>query len=223
MASTATVASNKQVTVDYKDIYAPDPNDITFVSRKNWYRKQEILAGNSSISNSINRPGPITGMVLGILDVIVTVLIKFSIKMFDVCTYAFNWIYNLIFGNFKGIIPSSLSGGSVISMKYFRYFFTILMPPFGILLAKGMYGWFSVIVCIIITYINYLAGIVYAVLITSRNRYADQYEAYSMINALAQTDNETPAEFLSDSNALLGTCGFLLVIATVFYLLFYFL
>jgi len=208
--------------LEYKDVKEPDPKDLTFVSRKNWYRKQKVLSGNGSIGNSIPRPGPITGMVLGILDVIVTVLVKLGISMFTVCTYAFNWIYNLIFGNFTGIIPTSLSGGSVISMKYFRYIFTIIMPPFGILLAKGLYGWFSIIVCIIITYINYMAGIIYAVLITSRNRYADQYEAYRLIKAYSESDNETPADFLSDSNALLGTCGFILVIAIMFFLLFYF-
>ena len=55
------------------------------------------------------------------------------------------------------------------------------MPPFGIVLSKGLYGWFSVLVCILITYVNFIAGIIYAFVITSRNRYADQYENYQRL------------------------------------------
>ena len=128
-------------------------------------------------------------------------------------------MYNMFYANFHGIIPSSLTGGAVISMRFFRYLFTVLMPPFGILLSKGVYGWFSILVCIIITYVNYMAGIVYAFVLTSRNRYADQYEAKNIKDALAQTDNETLEEAIEDSTALFGTCGFTLLIGLVFYFL----
>ena len=56
----------------------------------------------------------------------------------------------------------------------------VLMPPFGIMLSKGMYGWFSILVCVLLTYIHYLAGIIYAFIITMHNRYADQYEQYQI-------------------------------------------
>jgi uncharacterized membrane protein YqaE (UPF0057 family) len=201
------------------DYTAPDPNDYNFVSNKNWARKQKYLSGNDGIANLIGRPGPVTGFIVGILDVIITLILKFFINLFTLCTQGFEWMYNMFYANFHGIIPSSLTGGAVISMRFFRYLFTVIMPPFGILLSKGVYGWFSILVCIIITYVNYMAGIIYAFVLTSRNRYADQYEAKNIKDALAQTDNETLEEAIEDSTALFGTCGFTLLIGLVFYFL----
>ena len=200
-----------------KDVVLTDPNDFQYVSIKNWLRKEKVLKGNDKLANFVGKPGPITGFVIGIIDVIVTLIVKFSINMFTICTYAFNWMYTLIFGTFDGIIPTSISGGSVISMKYFRYFITALMPPFGILISKGLYGWFSIIVCIIITYVNYMAGIIYAFVITARNRYSDQYEAKSISDALSDNHNQNVKSFAYDSNAMLGTCGFVILFVLVFY------
>ena len=209
-------------TPDTKDINAKDPNDFNYVSIKNWRRKQNIISGGDKLANLVGRPGPITGFIIGILDVMVTLIIKFSVNMFRICSYAFDWLYNIIFGNFNHLIPSSISGGTVISMKYFRYMLTVLMPPFGILLSKGIYGWFSVLVCIIITYVNYMAGIIYAFVITARNRYSDQYEAHQLKIARDQPDNQDISGTLSDSSALLGTCGFVIMLGVVFFIIFSF-
>ena len=202
-----------------KNVNAIDPNDYNFVSKKNWQRKQNILAGNDAIANFIGRPGPVTGFIIAIVDTVVTLMLKFLLNIFTLCTEGFNWLYNILFGNFKGIIPSSVSGGAVVSMRFFRYLMTVIMPPFGILLSKGLYGWFSILVCVIITYINYMAGIIYAFVLTSRNRYSDQYELKRVNDELAQPDNETLTEALIDSSALLGTCGFVIVLGLVFYLM----
>ena len=61
----------------------------------------------------------------------------------------------------------------------------------------------------ILTYINYLVGIVYAFVITMRNRYADQYEDQQMIKALAANP---PAQQTADINALISTIGFVVII-----------
>ena len=202
-----------------KNVNAIDPNDYNFVSKKNWQRKQNILAGNDAIANFIGRPGPVTGFIIAIVDTIITLMLKFFLNLFTICTKGFQWLYNILFGNFKGIIPTSVSGGAVVSMRFFRYLMTVIMPPFGILLSKGLYGWFSILVCIIITYINYLAGIIYAFVLTSRNRYADQYEFKRVNDALAEKDNQTLTEAVVDSGAILGTCGFIILLGLIFYLI----
>ena len=93
------------------------------------------------------------------------------------------------------------------------------MPPLGILMSKGLYGWFSVLVCIIITYVNYMAGIIYAFVITARNRYADQYEAQNIKDALALSDNETLVDAVENNTAFFGTCGFVLLMGFVFFMM----
>jgi len=72
----------------------------------------------------------------------------------------------------------------------------------------------------IITYVNFLAGIIYALVITARNRYADQYELRKVNNALSDSNNSTLPNIGSDSSAFLGTCGFVILIGVV---MFYFL
>ena len=205
------------MSLNENSITAKDPNDYTFVSIKNWKRKQKILAGNDKLANIVGRPGPVTGFLLGIIDVIMTLIIKIAVNMFTISKYAFDWLYNMLFGLFDGIIPTSIIGGSVISMKYFRYMITVLMPPFGVLVSKGLYGWFSIIVCIIITYVNFMAGVIYALVITARNRYADQYEAHEITVALQDSNNETIVQTFSDSSALLGTCGFVILFISVMF------
>ena len=206
------------MSIKLKDVIAKDPNDYNYVSAKNWVRKQKILAGGDKLNNILGRPGPISGFALGIIDVIVTLIVKLCVNVFTICTYAFNWMYNMMFGLFNGIIPSSIVGGTVISMRYFRYAITALMPPFGIFASKGIYGWFSVIVCIIITYVNFIAGMVYAFVVTSRNRYADQYEAKNIADAMSESNNQSLDSAMTDSSALIGTCGFSILFLVVIFL-----
>jgi len=192
------------------NIEAIDPEDYIFVSKKNWARKKNIQDGQADqITQLVGRPGPITGIILSAVDAVTTLFIKFMVLLLQISTIAFDWVNNLIFGNFNGIIPSSLKKGTVISLKWFRYAMTVLMPPFGIFLSKGIYGWFNILVCILLTYINYLVGIVYAFVITMRNRYADQYEDQQMIKALAANP---PAQQTADINALISTIGFVVII-----------
>ena len=205
------------MTVSSKDVVVKDPNDFNYVSIKNWQRKQKIERSGNSINNIIGRPGPITGYVYFIIDTATSLFIKLFIKIVTISQIAFDYVYNMMFGAFDGIIPSSAIGGTVISMKFFRYLVTVLMPPFGILVTKGLYGWFSVLVCIIITYVNFLAGIIYAFVITSRNRYADQYEAYRIAKALSDNNNQTLKEVVTDTSALIGTCGFITLFGLVMY------
>ena len=137
-----------------------------------------------------------------------------------ISTIAFDWVMNLIFGNFSAIIPNELKKGKVISLKWFRYAMTIMMPPFGVFLSKGVYGWFNIIVCTVLTYIHFLLGIVYAFVITMRNRYADQYEDNAIIQALAKNP---PEESKADINALIGSIGFsVIIIGSIMFMLHYF-
>ena len=163
-------------TPDPNNINALDAEDYIYVPRKNWARKKNVE--DNPLGELIGRPAPITGLVLTFLDMIVELFLKLVFYLFDITKYSFNYINGILLGNFQGIIPKSFTKGKVITTKFFRYTITALMPPFGIILSKGIYGWFSVLVCGLLTYVNFLAGMIYAFVITSKNRYADQYEEY---------------------------------------------
>ncbi len=197
-------------TRDELNLSASSPDDYMFVSKKNWKRKDTIQNGDAdTLTKLVGRPGPITGIVLSLVDMVSTFFIRIFIILLQITSIAFDWVNNLIFGNLKGIIPNEIQKGAVVSLKWFRYAMTILMPPAGVFLSKGIYGWFNIIVCIVITYINFIAGIIYAFVITMRNRYADQYED----NAYKSAIKANPlAESTADLNALFSTIGFILII-----------
>ena len=168
------------------------------------------------MSKLIGRPGPITGLMLAVLDIIVSLFLKLAFNLMKISTFAFGWVNNLTFGNFKSLIPSSYRNGKVISMKFFRYGMTVLMPPFGVMLAKGFYGWFSIIVCCVITYVNFLAGMIYAFVITSRNRYADQYEQQDILKSMDQGDY-TQIHANAAISAFASSVSFICILGLIIY------
>ena len=202
--------------LDHSNIYTKDPADNVYISEKHWARKLNIEQPNALVG-IIGRPGPIAGIVLTLFDTVVYLILKLVFYMFDICQYAFDWIMNMIFGNFQGIIPQNWSKGKVISTKFFRYTMNVLMPPFGIMLSKGIYGWFSVLVCIIITYVNFIAGIIYAFIITSRNRYADQYEN---VQTAIFTKRYPQTEANEDLSAFISSLCFVVMLGLLFFFIF---
>lgn len=207
--------------VDRLNVSTSDPSDFIFVSKKNYQRKKQVQDGQTDqLTKLVGRPGPITGILLSILDAITTFFIRLVLLLAQISTIAFDWVMNLIFGNFSAIIPNAIKKGKVISLKWFRYAMTIMMPPFGVFLNKGIYGWFNILVCGVLTYIHFLIGIIYAFVITMRNRYADQYEDNAIIDALA---NNPPAEATADVNALIGSVGFsIIILGSIMFMLHYF-
>ena len=203
--------------IDYYNYNYKSPDDFSYVSKKHWARKQNV-ENNEQLPGMLGRPGPITGIVLYLIDIILYFVLRFFFFIFDITHYAFKWIYNMIFGNFTGIIPKSvteLGNGTAISTKFFRYTMNILMPPFGLFLSKGIYGWFSILVCLLLTYINYLAGIIYVFVVTNNNRYADQYEAYELSKYNKEhTDIDIDEK---DVGAFYSTIGFVVIIGLIFY------
>ena len=200
-------------TPDPYNIKSKDPEDLIFVSKKHWSRKVNVE--DDGLGGIIGRPGPITGIILYIVDLIIYLFLKFTFYLFDITQYAYNWVTNILFGNFQGIIPKSWGKGKVISTKFFRYTMNVLLPPFGIMLSKGMYGWFSILVCVLLTYMHYLAGIIYAFIITMHNRYADQYEQYQMKKFEQEYNQE---EVDQDLKAFFSSLAFIVILIMVFVL-----
>ena len=198
-------------TPDPFKIEEKDPEQLLYISKKHWANKQNI-EGNDPIKSMFGRPGPLSGLILVLIDMIVELTLKCIFYLYDLTKYAFDWINNMTFGNFKGIIPKTFTGGKVISTKFFRYTINLVLPPLGIMLSKGIYGWFSILCCILITYVNYLAGVIFAFLITSKNRYADQYEKYQLLQF-----NKDPIykEADEDTSAFFSSTGFIFLIILV--------
>jgi len=124
----------------------------------------------------LTQQGPITSILIGILDFMLDVIIMLYDFVVEFAQYGFYYVYNGIYGTDGQLIPNAEKFGTNISLRYFRYFITIFIPPLGVFLCKGLYGWFNVLLCFAFTYIHFLLGAVYAFIITFRNRYSDRFE-----------------------------------------------
>ena len=49
------------------------------------------------------------------------------------------------------------------------------MPPIGIFMSKGLYGWVNILLSIMLMYISYPIGIIYGMLISFNSYYSDYY------------------------------------------------
>lgn len=137
-------------------------------------RRERLKAENKAAL--LKSQGPITLLIVGLLDIFINLMKNIFLGVSDFFNMGFNVVYEPVFGNFEGLIPNSEKFGVNISMRPLRHFITLILPPVGIFLGKGLYGWFNILICVVLTYINYFLGMVYAFIITHRNRYADRFE-----------------------------------------------
>jgi len=181
-------------------------------------RKAIISKQNKSLTEEVkNNSGILAMTVLYFWDAFVELIFNFFFSTVDISVYAFDYVYNLIFGNFEGIFPSVNKYGSMYTYKSLRYIITIFVPPLGVLLGKGLMGWFNIIICLILCYVNYLAGIVYAFVITANNRYADRYERKNIdaIKAQQAEANKEGYKHVTPFYAMILFIVFLLLIISV--------
>lgn len=165
-----------------------DPSNYIYVSKAHYDRKLRIENDSNSIGNMLSQPGPVGSLMIYILDILIEFVVKLLVYFFTFLDTGFNYIMAYTFGTFSGILPNANKNGILVSYRFMRYIINILLPPVGVFLSKGLYGWFNVFICFILTYMHYVLGIIYCFIVTANNRYADLYEK-TEINKI-QKENE---------------------------------
>jgi uncharacterized membrane protein YqaE (UPF0057 family) len=153
-----------------------DPSEYIYISKHHYDRKKKVEADSTNFVNILTHPGPIGAIIIYLFDAIVEFFARIFIYLFTFVSTGFDYIVAYTFGSFNGLFPTMNKHGRIVGYKFLRYIVNILLPPVGVYLAKGLYGWFNVFVCFILTYMHYIAGIIYCFVITASNRYADLYE-----------------------------------------------
>jgi uncharacterized membrane protein YqaE (UPF0057 family) len=153
-----------------------DPSNYIYVSKKHYERKLRVENDSTSLAGSITQPGPIGAFMIYLFDVVIEFFARILVYFFSFIGTGYDYVMAYTFGTFNGILPTANKNGILISYRFFRYIINIFLPPVGIFLSKGLYGWFNVIICFLLTYMHYVAGIIYCFIITANNRYADLYE-----------------------------------------------
>ena len=127
-------------------------------------------------------------LMIYLLDFFIDMFIDLGSTLLVFFSDGFEYAYSWIMGGFQGIIPDDSRQdinefrkqlrGTCISYRFFRYLITIITPPVGVFLGKGIRGFMTIIICAILTYANFIIGVIYALLVTSKSRFAQYYEKH---------------------------------------------
>lgn len=191
--------------------------------------KKRERARKAKRAGILTQQGPITVILIGILDFIIDMIVRLFGLVWSFTGSGFTSVNEMIYGpDGSDIIPNTEKFGQSISMKPFRMFITILIPPLGVFLSKGLYGWFNVLLCFGLTWVHFVLGAIYALVITHRNRYADRYEEMegtrlALIKEYVKSctgDGHKITDFNDDPAALVLSVGFLvLLVAMIWFLI----
>ncbi len=120
--------------------------------------------------------GPLSLLIVGIIDFVFQLIGSMISLVMDFSSGGFRLVYDSIYDTGTDLIPNSQKFGVAFSMKPIRVLLTVMVPPLAVFLSKGVLGYFNIILCFILTYISFPLGVVYAFVVTYKNRYADRYE-----------------------------------------------
>lgn len=151
-----------------------------FVADKNGNlkRRQDFVVkkNDNEILQEIKEGNVFGQFVISGIDLVVNNTIKMFNNIFVFCFKdGFNSMSNT--SDIGNINKEELARSSLyIDYVYLRYLITLILPPIGIFLSKGIkYGWVNILIASILCYINYIVAIIYAFVITFHNKYADMY------------------------------------------------
>jgi uncharacterized membrane protein YqaE (UPF0057 family) len=193
------------------------PGTKVYISKRHYRRKQKIEDSHKKkMKKEMENSGIIALIMMYIWDALVEIFVGFFFDLFDIAIYSFDYTYTSLFGNYNGILPNVEKYGMRFDYKVPRYIITLLLPPVGVLMGKGLFGWFNILICLIMCYVNYGLGIVYAFVITADNRYADRHERAEIqrIKEL-QFKYRTDEGVEEDAWALFGTFMFIALFVTI--------
>jgi uncharacterized membrane protein YqaE (UPF0057 family) len=188
-----------------------------YVSKRHYSRKQQIEdKQRQDMKKEMKNSGIIALIMMYVWDLFVEIVVGFIFDIFDIMFFSFDYTYTQLFGNYSGVFPDVEKYGMMFSYKTIRYIITLILPPVGIFMGKGLFGWFNILVCLILCYVNYVAGIIYAFLVTMDNRYADRFERID-VKRVHEMQNEvrTDEEEKNSRHALLGSTMFILIFITI--------
>jgi len=158
-----------------------DSNDVLgnmFKSKDGTITKLQYAVLNpiqkSKVTKKLCDDGLICHFIVHITDSILGICNQIIILMKTVFKDMFNLVWKNILGlnkttngpfggMFFGLIHSkSVNNGKCLSMYWFRMIITILLPPFGVFLSRGIMGFPYILLCSFLTALFYFPGLIYA-------------------------------------------------------------
>ena len=153
-----------------------EPQGNRFLDRLSKKNKDTEDKRNRIISGS----GPLAKIMIYFLEKILyeQIIKGFYNQFISVLDDAFTFVQNAFFSDFKGFLAGKLKAknGTCFEYTFFRYFMTLMLPPMGIFLSRGISGWYNILICGLLCFIKYFPGLVYALIIMQSAPYSKRYQ-----------------------------------------------
>ena len=153
-----------------------EPEENRFIDRLSKKDKDKEDKKKRIISGS----GPLAQFIIFFLqNILYEKILKGLYNQFiSVMDDAFTFVQNTFFSDFKGLLAGKLKPNKGICFEYtfFRYFMTLMLPPMGIFLSRGISGWYNIIICGLLCFIKYFPGLVYALIVMQSAPYSKRYQ-----------------------------------------------
>ncbi len=133
-------------------------------------KRGRILAGTGPIGKI---------MVYFIEEILIENIIKRIYNLFiDTLTSCFKFVQNTFFSDFKGFLAGKLKSknGTCFEYTFFRYFMTLMLPPMGVFLSRGISSWYNILICGLLCFIKYFPGLIYALIVMQNAPYSKRYQ-----------------------------------------------
>jgi len=122
--------------------------------------------------------GPMGSIMVYFIDEIVIKLLSTIYNFFlDITMDGINFTQQFFFSDFKGFLAGKLKTkqGSCFEYTFFRYFMTIMLPPMGIFISRGLSSWYNILLCGFLCFFKYIPGLIYAIIVMHNAPYANRY------------------------------------------------
>jgi uncharacterized membrane protein YqaE (UPF0057 family) len=123
--------------------------------------------------------GPIAKFMVYLVETFITIFKKIISFVWNIFTSIIGFVTNLFLGKIKGGIIFGLisnkhrgKGGNCFSMWLPRTIVSILLPPFGVYLSRGLKGIKYVLICCVLTCCFYFPGLIYAMIVMNNSNIA---------------------------------------------------
>jgi uncharacterized membrane protein YqaE (UPF0057 family) len=138
--------------------------------KKNENKKKSVANGG----------GPIGKIFIFLIkDIFIDgLLVGFYNTVIDIFNEGFAFVDEMFFSDFKGVLAGKFKSkkGMCFEYTYFRYFITIMIPPMGVFLARGVSAWYNIAICAFLCMIYYFPGLIYAFIVIHNAPYANRYQ-----------------------------------------------
>ena len=147
------------------------PDMIKTSKRHEEVRKEELVLSNAEKVRMFQSRGPVAEFVVLVMEIVIKLITSIVDILWSMWKTIFDMLYELMFGYIQfDKIFGFWNKYTCMDTTVFRYIVTLLFPPFGVFMKKGISGFGYILLCCILTMFFYFPGLMYAIIVMSEGK-----------------------------------------------------